>query len=98
MTTFSNCCNNTKDGYATKFLSSNYILGFSLDSGKSLTNKGQLTVVAGAPRAYYSGAVILLKKGGEFSRILLEEYTLKGEGLASSFGYDLTVLDLNGDG
>uniref|UniRef100_A0A3B5LIG8 Integrin alpha-2 domain-containing protein n=1 Tax=Xiphophorus couchianus TaxID=32473 RepID=A0A3B5LIG8_9TELE len=57
-----------------------------------------LTVVAGAPRAYYSGAVILLKKGGEFSRVLLEEFTLKGEGLASSFGYDLTVLDLNGDG
>ncbi|KAM4728686.1 integrin alpha-6-like isoform 2-T2 [Anableps anableps] len=76
----------------------NSYMGFSLDSGKSLTNKGQLTVVAGAPRAYYSGAVILLKKGGEFSRVLLEEYTLKGEGLASSFGYDLTVLDLNGDG
>ncbi|XP_047225356.1 integrin alpha-6-like isoform X3 [Girardinichthys multiradiatus] len=76
----------------------NSYMGFSLDSGKSLTNKGQLTVVAGAPRAYYSGAVVLLKKGGEFSRILLEEYTLKGEGLASSFGYDLTVLDLNGDG
>ncbi|XP_054888664.1 integrin alpha-6-like isoform X1 [Poeciliopsis prolifica] len=76
----------------------NSYMGFSLDSGKSLTNKGQLTVVAGAPRAYYSGAVFLLKKGGEFSRVLLEEFTLKGEGLASSFGYDLTVLDLNGDG
>ncbi|MEQ2261586.1 Integrin alpha-6, partial [Xenotaenia resolanae] len=76
----------------------NSYLGFSLDSGKSLTSKGQLTVVAGAPRAYYSGAVVLLKKGGEDSQILLEEYTLKGEGLASSFGYDVTVLDLNGDG
>lgn len=73
-------------------------LGFSLDSGKSLTNKGQLTIVAGAPRAYFSGAVVLLKKGGETSGILLEEYTLKGEGLGSSFGYDVTVLDLNGDG
>uniref|UniRef100_A0A3Q2PTY5 Integrin, alpha 6b n=1 Tax=Fundulus heteroclitus TaxID=8078 RepID=A0A3Q2PTY5_FUNHE len=70
---------------------------FSLDSGKSLTTKGQLTVVAGAPRAYYSGAVVLLKTGGESTRVMLEEYTLKGEGLASSFGYDLTVLDLNGD-
>ncbi|MEQ2307347.1 hypothetical protein AMECASPLE_017340 [Ameca splendens] len=76
----------------------NSYLGFSLDSGKSLTSKGQLTVVAGAPRAYYSGAVVLLKKGSEDSGILLEEYTLKGEGLASSFGYDVTVLDLNGDG
>uniref|UniRef100_A0A3B3UGA1 Integrin, alpha 6b n=1 Tax=Poecilia latipinna TaxID=48699 RepID=A0A3B3UGA1_9TELE len=76
----------------------NSYMGFSLDSGKALTNKGQLTVVAGAPRAYFSGAVILLKKGGELSRILEKEYILKGEGLASSFGYDLTVLDLNGDG
>uniref|UniRef100_A0A3Q2QYV3 Integrin, alpha 6b n=1 Tax=Fundulus heteroclitus TaxID=8078 RepID=A0A3Q2QYV3_FUNHE len=77
---------------------SNSYMGFSLDSGKSLTTKGQLTVVAGAPRAYYSGAVVLLKTGGESTRVMLEEYTLKGEGLASSFGYDLTVLDLNGDG
>ncbi|XP_035985039.1 integrin alpha-6b isoform X1 [Fundulus heteroclitus] len=76
----------------------NSYMGFSLDSGKSLTTKGQLTVVAGAPRAYYSGAVVLLKTGGESTRVMLEEYTLKGEGLASSFGYDLTVLDLNGDG
>ncbi|XP_054480250.1 integrin alpha-6b isoform X2 [Anoplopoma fimbria] len=73
-------------------------LGFSLDSGKGLTNKKQLTVVAGAPRANHSGMVVLLKKGDDTSKILLEEYTLEGEGLASSFGYDLTVLDLNSDG
>ncbi|XP_043990034.1 integrin alpha-6-like [Gambusia affinis] len=73
-------------------------LGFSLAVGQALTNKGQLTVVAGAPRAYYSGAVVLLKKGSKDRGDMLEEFTLKGEGLASSFGYDLTVLDLNGDG
>lgn len=72
--------------------------GFSLDSGKHLTKKGQLTVVAGAPRANHSGAVVLLKTGGETSNILVEEFSLEGEGLASSFGYDLTVLDLNKDG
>lgn len=55
-------------------------------------------MVAGAPRANHSGAVVLLKKGGPTSSILLEEYTLEGEGLSSSFGYDLTVLDLNKDG
>lgn len=55
-------------------------------------------MVAGAPRANHSGAVVLLKKGSDTSNILLEEYTLEGEGLASSFGYDLAVLDLNGDG
>lgn len=74
------------------------LTGFSLDSGMSLTKKGQLTVVAGAPRANHSGAVVLLKKGPDTKYILEEEYTLEGEGLASSFGYDLTVLDLNGDG
>uniref|UniRef100_A0A3Q4I6W5 Integrin, alpha 6b n=1 Tax=Neolamprologus brichardi TaxID=32507 RepID=A0A3Q4I6W5_NEOBR len=73
-------------------------LGFSLDSGKRLTKKGQLTVVAGAPRAHHSGAVVLLKTGGDTSNILVEEFSLEGEGLASSFGYDLTVLDLNKDG
>uniref|UniRef100_A0A3B3ZH05 Uncharacterized protein n=1 Tax=Periophthalmus magnuspinnatus TaxID=409849 RepID=A0A3B3ZH05_9GOBI len=71
---------------------------FSLDSGMSLTTKGQLTVVAGAPRANHSGAVVLLKRGAESTRTVLEEYTLEGEGLASSFGYDVAVLDLNGDG
>ncbi|XP_039998869.1 integrin alpha-6-like isoform X2 [Xiphias gladius] len=76
----------------------NSYLGFSLDSGKSLTKKGELTVVAGAPRANHSGAVVLLKRGPSSSNILLREYTLEGEGLASSFGYDLAVLDLNGDG
>ncbi|KAL3988336.1 potassium voltage-gated channel Eag-related subfamily H member 6 [Sarotherodon galilaeus] len=73
-------------------------LGFSLDSGKRLTTKGQLTVVAGAPRANHSGAVLLLKTDGIESNILVEEFSLEGEGLASSFGYDLTVLDLNKDG
>lgn len=53
--------------------------------------------MAGAPRAYHSGAVVFLRKGGDTSSILKEDYTLEGEGLASSFGYALAVLDLNGD-
>ncbi|KAG9329835.1 hypothetical protein JZ751_028944 [Albula glossodonta] len=76
----------------------NSYLGFSLDSGKSITKKGQLTVVAGAPRANHSGAVVLLKKEPELSRMLSPEFILEGEGLASSFGYDVAVVDLNGDG
>lgn len=63
----------------------------------SLTKKGQLTVVAGAPRAEHSGAVMFLKKEPDTKKIVLDKYTLKGEGLASSFGYDVAVLDLNGD-
>lgn len=73
-------------------------LGFSLDSGYSITRGRGLTVVAGAPRANHSGAVVLLKKESEASARLLEEHILHGPGLASSFGYDLTVVDLNGDG
>lgn len=71
--------------------------GFSLDKGKRLVKQGQLTVVAGAPRAYHSGAVVLLRKGDDTSNIVLKDYILEGEGLASSFGYSVAVLDLNGD-
>lgn len=55
-------------------------------------------MVAGAPRANHSGAVILLKKAGEASSKLSVEHVLQGPGLASSFGYDVAVVDLNGDG
>lgn len=55
-------------------------------------------MVAGAPRANHSGAVVLLKTGGLDTNILVAEHTLQGEGLASSFGYDLSVMDLNADG
>ncbi|XP_036422151.1 integrin alpha-6 isoform X1 [Colossoma macropomum] len=76
----------------------NSYLGFSLDSGHSITEKGKLIVVSGAPRANHSGAVILLRKEGEVSTMLSPEHILEGPGLASSFGYDVAVVDLNGDG
>ncbi|XP_061081746.1 integrin alpha-6-like [Conger conger] len=76
----------------------NSYLGFSVDSGHSISSKGQLTIVSGAPRANHSGAVVLLKKESEASYRLSEEFILEGPGLASSFGYDVAVLDLNGDG
>lgn len=72
--------------------------GFSLDSGHRITRSRDLTVVSGAPRANHSGAVLLLRKGGDTSSKLLVEHTLYGPGLASSFGYDVAVVDLNGDG
>uniref|UniRef100_A0A3B4VE67 Integrin subunit alpha 6 n=1 Tax=Seriola dumerili TaxID=41447 RepID=A0A3B4VE67_SERDU len=76
----------------------NSYLGFSLDSGHSITRGRGLTVVAGAPRANHSGAVVLLRKEREASTRLSVEHTLHGPGLASSFGYDVAVVDLNGDG
>lgn len=54
-------------------------------------------MVAGAPRANHSGAVVLLRKGPDTSKVMEKDYILEGEGLASSFGYALAVLDLNGD-
>ncbi|KAM9709535.1 integrin alpha-6 isoform 1-T1 [Menidia menidia] len=79
-------------------LPANSYLGFSLDSGHHISKNRALTVVAGAPRANHSGAVVLLRKGDEASNSLLAEHILYGPGLASAFGYDVAVVDLNGDG
>ncbi|XP_064408505.1 integrin alpha-7 isoform X1 [Latimeria chalumnae] len=75
---------------------SNSYFGFSVDSGKGLTRKRELSFVAGAPRANHTGAVIILKKDNV--NRLVPEYVLWGEELASSFGYSVAVTDLNNDG
>uniref|UniRef100_A0A8I6AJE9 Integrin subunit alpha 6 n=1 Tax=Rattus norvegicus TaxID=10116 RepID=A0A8I6AJE9_RAT len=75
----------------------NSYLGFSLDSGKGIVSKDDITFVSGAPRANHSGAVVLLKRDMKSAHLLLE-YIFDGEGLASSFGYDVAVVDLNADG
>uniref|UniRef100_A0A3B3RTD8 Integrin subunit alpha 6 n=1 Tax=Paramormyrops kingsleyae TaxID=1676925 RepID=A0A3B3RTD8_9TELE len=75
----------------------NSYLGFSLDTGHNITKKGRLTVVSGAPRANHSGVVVLLRKDAKAPNMLSPEYILEGPGLASSFGYDVAVVDLNKD-
>ncbi|XP_070769684.1 integrin alpha-6-like [Enoplosus armatus] len=79
-------------------LQRNSFLGFSIDSGMALTRKGELTIVSGAPRGGYSGQVAFLKADPVAQRNLSVELVLSGPGLASSFGYDVAVVDLNGDG
>uniref|UniRef100_A0A6Q2Y721 Integrin alpha-2 domain-containing protein n=1 Tax=Esox lucius TaxID=8010 RepID=A0A6Q2Y721_ESOLU len=79
-------------------VTTNSYLGFSLDSGHSITKGRGLTIVSGAPRANHCGAVVLLRKENDASARLSPEYILEGPGLASSFGYDVAVVDLNGDG
>ncbi|KAK1799819.1 hypothetical protein P4O66_006347 [Electrophorus voltai] len=74
----------------------NSYLGFSVDSSKGIMNRGELTFVAGAPRANHTGAVVLLKKDNIYR--LVPEHILWGEELASSFGYSVTTADLNQDG
>ncbi|KAM8933680.1 integrin alpha-6 [Pelodytes ibericus] len=76
----------------------NSYLGFSLDTGKGITSQDEMTFVSGAPRANHSGAVVLLKKHPPNERMLSPEFIFEGEGLASSFGYDVAVVDLNSDG
>ncbi|XP_070692438.1 integrin alpha-6-like [Pempheris klunzingeri] len=73
-------------------------LGFSIDSGMALIGEGELTIVSGAPRGGYSGQVAFLKADPAAKRSLSVELVLSGPGLASSFGYDVAVVDLNGDG
>ncbi|XP_004674596.1 PREDICTED: integrin alpha-6 isoform X2 [Condylura cristata] len=74
----------------------NSYLGFSLDSGKGIIFKENTTFVSGAPRANHSGAVVLLSQ--KKTSHLVPEHIFVGEGLASSFGYDVAVADLNKDG
>lgn len=57
---------------------------------------GELTFVAGAPRANHTGAVVLLKKDNVYR--LVPQHIFWGEELASSFGYSVATTDLNKDG
>lgn len=82
---------------STKLFVSFSVKGFSLDSGKGIVSQDEMTFVSGAPRANHSGAVVLLKKEKN-QRALTLEHMFEGEGLASSFGYDVAVVDLNSDG
>ncbi|XP_037629562.1 integrin alpha-7 isoform X1 [Sebastes umbrosus] len=71
-------------------------LGFSVDSAMGIMSLGELTFVAGAPRANHTGAVVLLKKDNVYR--LVPQHIFWGEELASSFGYSVATTDLNRDG
>ncbi|XP_061639952.1 integrin alpha-7 isoform X3 [Phyllopteryx taeniolatus] len=70
--------------------------GFSVDSAMGIMSLGELTFVAGAPRANHTGAVVLLRKDNIYR--LVPEHIFWGEELASSFGYSVATTDLNNDG
>ena len=89
--------NNTSCQFVCLYFLSFSVKGFSLDSGKGIVSQDEMTFVSGAPRANHSGAVVLLKKEKN-QRALSLEHMFEGEGLASSFGYDVAVVDLNNDG
>ncbi|KAM9795141.1 integrin alpha-6-like [Neosynchiropus ocellatus] len=79
-------------------LNLNSYLGFSTDSGMALLEKDELTIVSGAPRGGFSGQVAFLRADPLTRSNLSVELVLSGPGLASSFGYDVAVVDLNSDG
>uniref|UniRef100_A0A672Y755 Integrin subunit alpha 7 n=1 Tax=Sphaeramia orbicularis TaxID=375764 RepID=A0A672Y755_9TELE len=74
----------------------NSYLGFSVDSAMGIVSLGELTFVAGAPRANHTGAVVLLRKDNVYR--LVPQHIFWGEELASSFGYSVATTDLNKDG
>ncbi|XP_035517386.1 integrin alpha-7 [Morone saxatilis] len=74
----------------------NSYLGFSVDSAMGIMSLGELTFVAGAPRANHTGAVVLLRKDNVYR--LVPQHIFWGEELASSFGYSVATTDLNKDG
>uniref|UniRef100_A0A672IBE5 Integrin alpha-2 domain-containing protein n=1 Tax=Salarias fasciatus TaxID=181472 RepID=A0A672IBE5_SALFA len=77
-------------------LPSHSYLGFSVDSAMGIMSLGELTFVAGAPRANHTGAVLLLRKDNVYR--LVPQHIFWGEELASSFGYSVATTDLNNDG
>ncbi|XP_025911241.1 integrin alpha-7-like [Apteryx rowi] len=69
----------------------NSYLGFSVDSGRGLTRRSELSFVSGAPRANHTGAVVILRR--DSANRLVPEAVLPGEQLSSSFGYAVAVLE-----
>jgi hypothetical protein len=74
---------------ATSFYS---YLGMSVKIGNVLN--GKKTYVVGAPRSKDVGQVLLMQEGS--SDLEVRQY-LTGEQFGSSFGYDIALVDLNGD-
>lgn len=75
----------------------NSYMGFSVDVANDVARRGAASVVAGAPRAAHTGAVLLLAVNHSHNS-LVPELMLRGEGLASAYGYAVCLTDLNGDG
>ncbi|XP_040565831.2 integrin alpha-PS1-like [Lepeophtheirus salmonis] len=75
-------------------------LGMSLTAGNFLPTSrscGQrLSYASGAPRDGSSGKVFIFVKCND--KLMHVQRVLTGDGFASSFGYSLSTVDLNGDG
>ena len=67
----------------------------SVTAGRFFGSK--VSYVAGAPRSNGTGQVVFFTKVGK-ETLLRVQLLLNGEQFASSYGYEITNADLNGDG
>nr|CAB3257114.1 integrin alpha-6-like [Phallusia mammillata] len=86
----------SKEDSTEESIPQNSYLGFSLATGH--LSGSFINFVAGAPRANDTGIVVIFEKETQgVQKSLLERETLRGEKLASAFGYDVKIIDVNGD-
>lgn len=71
-------------------------LGMSVTAGRFFGN--ETAYAAGAPRANGTGQVLIFSKKRPSENPMTVRLILDGEQFASSFGYELTNADVNGDG
>ncbi|KAJ9584377.1 hypothetical protein L9F63_021271, partial [Diploptera punctata] len=71
-------------------------LGMAVTAGQFFGDK--MAYAAGAPRANGTGQVVLFTPKRASENPMAVRLILKGEQFASSFGYELTNADVNGDG
>lgn len=70
--------------------------GMSVTAGQFFGSK--IAYAAGAPRANGTGQVVIFTKKRPTENPMDVRLILSGEQFASSFGYELTNADINGDG
>lgn len=56
-----------------------------------------MSYVGGAPRSEETGQVVFFSRERMGNSLLRVDLILKGEMFASSFGYEVLALDINGD-
>lgn len=70
--------------------------GYSVTAGRFFKNN--ISYVGGAPRSKETGQVVFFSRKNIGVSLLRVDLILDGEMFASSFGYEVLALDINGDG
>jgi hypothetical protein len=73
-----------------------FLAGMAVTAGQFFGSK--IAYAAGAPRANGTGQVVIFTKKRPTENPMDVQLILSGEQFASSFGYELTNADINGDG